>query len=287
MHGLGLITDVNLGNTIWPARAWGVEKLSEKERVQKVIDAGCDQFGGESRPELIVQLVKEGKIPEQRIDESLRRILRQKFTLGLFEHPYVDITKAEQIVGKEEWKKLGEETQRKSFTLLKNDQKTLPLAEGKYKIYVENMNTEVAAKYGTVVKTPTEADFAIIRLKTPWAPVDTKNSMARQFHHGDLDFKGAKKDSIIQLLKTVPTIVDIYLDRPAVIPEISELSKGLFVNYGASDAALLDVVFGKAKPMGKLPFELPASMEAVRKQKEDVPYDSEKPLYKFGFGLSY
>jgi hypothetical protein len=45
------------------------------------------------------------------------------------------------------------------------------------------------------------------------------------FHHGDLDFKGTKKDSIQQLLNTVPTIVDIYLDRPAVIPEINAKQK--------------------------------------------------------------
>jgi beta-glucosidase len=56
---------------------------------------------------------------------------------------------------------------------------------------------------------------------------------------------------------------------------------------GASDVALMDVLFGKFKPEGKLPFELPSSMEAVRQQKEDLPHDSENPLYKFGFGLSY
>jgi beta-glucosidase len=89
------------------------------------------------------------------------------------------------------------------------------------------------------------------------------------------------------LEKTVPTIVDIYLDRPAVIPEISQYSKALIANYGASDEALLDVLFGKYKPGGHLPVEMPSSMDAVRKQKEDVPYDSENPLYKFGFGLSY
>jgi beta-glucosidase len=50
---------------------------------------------------------------------------------------------------------------------------------------------------------------------------------------------------------------------------------------------LLDVVFGKAKPEGKLPFELPSSMEAVRKQKADLPHDSEKPLYPYGHGLKY
>jgi beta-glucosidase len=283
----GLITDVNMGVATWYARAWGVEKLSEKERVQKVIDAGCDQFGGEKCPELIVELVKEGKVMESRIDESVKRLLRQKFILGLFDNPYIDVAKAEQSVGKSAWKQLGEETQRKSLTLLKNDKKILPLAEGKLKIYIQNVNPEVAARYGTVVKTPKEADIAIIRLMAPWIPFETKNPLARQFHHGDLDFKGTKKDSIVQLLKTVPTIVDLYLDRPSVIPEISRHAKGLLINYGASDAALFDVIFGKAKPMGKLPFELPSSMEAVRNQKEDVPYDSKDPLYKFGFGLSY
>ena len=85
----------------------------------------------------------------------------------------------------------------------------------------------------------------------------------------------------------VPTVVDINLDRPAVIPEISQYSKALIANYGASDAALLDVLFGKYKPGGHLPIELPSSMEAVRKQKEDMPYDTKDPLYKFGAGLSY
>jgi beta-glucosidase len=283
----GLITDVNMGVAVWPARAWGVESLSEVDRVKKVIDAGCDQFGGENRPELIVQLVKEGKITEARIDQSVRRLLRQKFELGLFDNPYVDVEKATKTVGKPEWKKLGEVTQRRSFTLLKNDKNALPLASGKFKIYVKNVDPKVAANYGTVVSKPEDADFAILRLSAPWIPVETKNPLALGFHHGDLDFKGTQKDSIIQLLKTVPTIVDVYLDRPAVIPEISKEAKGLFVNFGASDAALLDVIFGKAKPEGKLPFELPSSMEAVRNQKEDVPYDSKDPLYQFGFGLKY
>jgi beta-glucosidase len=49
----------------------------------------------------------------------------------------------------------------------------------------------------------------------------------------------------------------------------------------------LDVVFGRSKPGGHLPIELPSSRDAVRNQKEDMPYDSKDPLYKFGFGLSY
>jgi beta-glucosidase len=126
-----------------------------------------------------------------------------------------------------------------------------------------------------------------LRLDTPWVPLETKNQFARGFHHGDLDFKGEAKAEILSLLKTVPTIVTIYLDRPAVIPEISEAAQALLGEYGASDTAVLDVIFGRAKPEGKLPFELPSSMESVRNQKADVPHDSENPLYPFGFGLFY
>ena len=283
----GLVTDTHMGPVVWPARAWGVENLSEKERVKKIIDSGCDQFGGENCPQYIVELVKEGQIKESRIDQSVRRLLRQKFILGLFDNPYVDVEKATQIVGRPDFKKLGEETQRRSMTLLKNDIKLPLTAEAKLKIYVKNIDPKVASKYGLIVALPQQADIAIIRLNTPWVPLETDNSFARGFHHGDLDFKGKDLEDVLTLCKTVPTIVDIYLDRPAVFPEINALAKGVFGNYGASDAALLDVIFGMAKPEGKLPFELPSSMEAVRNQKEDVPYDSKDPLYHFGFGLSY
>jgi len=283
----GLVTDANMGSFVWPARAWGVEKLSKEERVAKIINAGVDQFGGENCPEVIVQLVKEGKISEKRIDESVKRLLRQKFQLGLFDDPYVDVIQSEKIFSDTKGKEEGEASQRRAITLLKNDNKQLPLKAGSLKIYVENVDKKVAAQYATVVDKPQDADLAIVRLNTPWYPVETNNFMARMFHHGDLDFKGTKKDSILQLLNTVPTIVDIYLDRPAVIPEINAKAKGLLADFGASDAALLDVIFGKAKPGGHLPFELPSSMEAVKNQKEDVPYDSKDPLYKFGSGLSY
>jgi beta-glucosidase len=93
----GLITDHHYPETVWPARAWGVEHLSEVERVKKVLDAGVDQFGGESRPELVVELVETGQVPEERIDESLHRILRLKFQLGLFDNPFVDTGESQKF----------------------------------------------------------------------------------------------------------------------------------------------------------------------------------------------
>jgi beta-glucosidase len=285
----GLVSDSKIGSLNFAARAWGVEKLNTEERVQKLIEAGVDQLGGENLPDIIVKLVKEGKISKSRIDTSIVRLLRLKFQLGLFDNPFVDEKTAAEVVGNPAFMKAAGEAQRRSLTLLKNDNHTLPLALNKLKIYIKNVNPKVAAEYGTVVDDPKQADIAIIRLQTPSydIPEAKGNVIARMFHFGDLDFKGKALDDILALEKTVPTIVDIYLDRPAVIPEISQYSKALIANYGASDEALLDVLFGKYKPGGHLPVEMPSSMDAVRKQKEDVPYDSENPLYKFGFGLSY
>src|ERR1700754_604084 len=136
----GLVTDANLGGVIWPARAWGVEGLSREDRVKKILDAGVDQFGGENCPELVLQLVKEARITEARLDSSVRRLLRQKFELGLFDNPYVATTKVGQVLGNPTSMKAGEASQRRAMTLLKNMDKVLPLRPGQLKIYVRNID---------------------------------------------------------------------------------------------------------------------------------------------------
>ncbi|MCU0363816.1 MAG: glycoside hydrolase family 3 C-terminal domain-containing protein, partial [Bacteroidales bacterium] len=161
-----------------------------------------------------------------------------------------------------------------------------PLKKG-IKIYVLNIDPVVAGEFGTVVDKPEDADFAIIRLRAPRQPLRGAGPLGLLFSSGDLDFKGKEKEEILELLSKVPSIVDIYLDRPAVIPEIASASRGLLADFGARDKAILDIVFGDFRPGGKLPVELPSSMKAVEEQKEDLPYDSENPLFGFGFGLTY
>jgi beta-glucosidase len=287
----GLLSDIKfLGMTILPARARGMEKATAEERMLKILNAGVDQFGGEMIPEMLVSLVKNGKVSEARLDSSVRRILRVKFELGLFDNPFADIEKVEKTVGNVEFIAAGEMAQRRSIVLLKNEAngigKTLPLNQG-VKVYVKNIDPAKVSKYATVVKKPEEADFAILRLKSPTQHLKGTGLIGKLFSAGDLDFKEKERNKITKILKSISSVVDIYLDRPAVIPEITNLSKGLLANFGANDEALLDVVFGKINPSAKLPFELPSSMEAVRRQKEDMPYDSENPLFPFGFGLSY
>jgi beta-glucosidase len=276
------------GTLLVEAKCWGVENLDLEQRLEKAIDAGVDQFGGEACPEVVVQLVHSGRINEERINQSIRRLLRDKFRLGLFDNPYVDPGSAEKIIGKETFRRAGELAQRKAIVLLKNAMSAggpiLPL-KNIPNIYVENIKKETAGEYGRVVDRLEDADLAILRLRAPYEP--REGFLESRFHAGDLDFKGEGKNHILNILERIPTIVTVYLDRPAVLPEIAEKSVGLLAEFGAADSAILDVIFGRFNPSGKLPFELPSSMEAVRKQKEDLPYDSENPLFPFGHGLTY
>jgi beta-glucosidase len=280
----GLLTDDMMpGNDLWPARCWGVEHLSLEERMLKVVEAGVDQFGGESCVDVLVGLVRAGRIAEERIDTSARRLLRDKVRLGLFEDPFVDEDAAERVAGAPAFVAAGERAQRASIVLLEN-RGILPLA-GRPKLYVEGVRAEVAALYGDLVASPEEADVALIRLRAPYEPRD--GFLQQFFHCGSLAFAAEELARILALCDAVPTVVDIFLDRAAVIPEIAARSAALLASFGASDAAVLDVATGAFAPGGKLPFELPSSMAAVEAQRSDVPFDSADPLYAFGHGLAY
>lgn len=276
------------GRVIIEAKCWGVEHLSVPERAKKALDAGIDQFGGESCAEVIIGLVESGAIPEARLDESVRRLLRDKFRLGLFDDPYLDPDVAARVAGNARFRAAGDLAQRKSIVLLKNHASAagpiLPLT-GRPRIYVENVMPETASVYGEVVGTVEEADVAILRLDAPYEK--REGFLESMFHAGDLSFPPEEIARILAIAAQKPTIIAIYLDRPAVMPEIAAGCAALLADFGASDAAVLDVIFGRFSPTGKLPVEMPSSMDAVRRQKEDLPYDSEAPLFPFGHGLSY
>ena len=277
-----------LGLTIMPAKDHGVEELSTKEKYKKALDAGVDQFGGEHDPFSIYQLVFEGSVPEEQINKSVKKLLIQKFKLGLFDNPYVDEENAKKVCRSEQFVSAGHQAMLKSVVLLSNKDynagKILPI-QNKANIYIENINKETAAQYGNVVASIDEADFAIVRTAAPYQAKE--GLLESQTHQGDLDFKEPELTDLLNVIQGKPTIVAIYLDRPAVIPEIAENASALLAHFGATDEALLDIIFGKFNPTGKLPIELPSSMKAVRDQYEDVPYDSFEPLFEFGFGLGY
>lgn len=283
-----IVTDTVVRTFVSSAHAIGVEDLADWERVIKIIEAGCDQLGGETRPELLVELVERGVVSETRVDESVRRVLQEKFLLGLFDDPYIDEDAAVATVGRPDFVELGNSVQRRSYTLLTNKEGILPLMQAKVepKFYVEGFNTTIMAARGlAVVEDPAEADYAFLRMEAPFTP--RFEGLEVSFHAGTLEYNATLRAAHAAIFAAVPTIVDVIMDRPAAIPEVFEGAAAVFASYGSSPDAFLDVVFGIAKPEGKLPFDLPRSNDAVEAAMEDVPFDTRDPVFRFGHGLRY
>lgn len=111
---------------------WKVAK-DEKEATMMAINAGIDMSMVPyklSFADILLELVKEKKVPMTRIDDAVRRILRVKFELGLFENPMPNPA-VKNNFGKPEYVQASLEAARESLVLLKNDKNILPLAKDK------------------------------------------------------------------------------------------------------------------------------------------------------------
>ncbi len=278
-----LVNDNHVGDQVLPARAWGVEHLDPHGRMELILEAGADQFGGEECVEVLIDLVKEGRVTEERIDASARRILAVKFRLGLFDDPYVDEDAAATTVGRQDFRDLGRAVQARSVTLLQQGAAaSVPLREG-LNVYVENVSPEAAARLGTVVERPEDADVAVVRVTAPFDP-RSDLFLESWFHQGSLDFPPGLVHRLGRVAAECPLVLDVVLDRPAVLTPLLPIATTIVGSYGTSDDALVDALTGVETPQGRLPFDLPRSMEQVRRHGEDVP-GYEDPLFAFGHGL--
>ena len=269
---------------------WGVERLSKLERYAKALNAGVDQFGGVTDTDILVAAVKSGLVSETRLDASVLRILDLKFRLGLFENPFVDPNKAATTVGAPAFRRAALDAQRRSLVLLQNQGNLLPLQKAVRKVFAPGMTASTLASRGlTQVKSPAAADVAILRFGTPHEDLHPGFFFGSRQQEGALDFKAGSPDLdlLAEVSRAVPTIVVISLDRPAILTPLQDEATALIGDFGAGDDAVLDVLVGKARPEGRLPFELPSSMAAVEAQQPDAPHDSEHPLYPIFFGLRY
>ncbi|MBP1666754.1 MAG: glycoside hydrolase family 3 protein, partial [Bacteroidetes bacterium] len=172
---------------------WGVENLSEAERHYKIIMAGADQFGGNDDAKPVVEAYKMGiaehgeKFMRQRMEQSAVRLLMNIFRVGLFENPYLDPEESKNITGNSEFMKAGFDAQLKSIVMLKNKDKTLPLAKNK-SVYIPKrlapagrnffmeqtresfaypVNINVVKSYFNLTEDPDEADFALVVINSP------------------------------------------------------------------------------------------------------------------------
>ncbi len=263
---------------------WGALDLSHADRIAKSINAGVDQVGGTDDVASLLEANKSGKLSEDRMKEATGRILAQKFAIGIFEDPYVDAAAAKNVVGNPASLKAAEEAQTMAMVPLENRRGAVPVRAGA-KVWLFHVSPAVAQAHGLkVVDSPEQADVAILRAETPSDMLHPGYFFGGRQHEGRLNFQpgDAAYDALLKCGK-VPAVMTVYMDRPAILTEVKDKVAALYADFGVSDDALLDVLMGKAKPMGHLPFELPSSMAAVAAQKSDVPHDSAKALYSYGF----
>lgn len=277
---------------------WGVENLSVLERYQKAIDCGVDLFSGTGDPTLLLETVKKGMVSESRINQSIERLLTEKFELGLFENPYVDVSYAEKTVGNSEFQKKGDLAFRKAIVLLRNNAKLLPIKKGT-KVYLESLynnsktiipiSASMADELGIeFVKDKKEADLVVLTV-TPNAGglfSSTGSEIKLQLSDNKIDVA-----YINEVTSNKPTVVVINYSNPWVIDEIdTENLQTVLATFGTSSDALLDVLTGKYNPTGKMPFTTPKSRQAVLDNQSDVP-GYLKPagyaLFRFNEGLGY
>lgn len=283
---------------------WGVESISITERYKKALEAGVNLFSGSGDPSKLLETVKSGLVDIKLIDNSVYRLLMEKFALGLFENPYVDEDAAEKIVGNAAFQASANLAMRKSIVLLRNETNALPL-KPKSKIYFESyFQRRGATSPSTVyqpkvnsynvefVKTPEEADYILLWL--------TPGSKSLFQSDGSPLYLSMSKNAVDvnyvnSLTAKKPTILVVNYTNPWVIDEIYNQQtikniKGVLATFGTTNEALLDVVLGKFNPSGKMPFTTPISEAAVDKQFSDVPgYLKGKnyALFKLDEGISY
>jgi beta-glucosidase len=172
---------------------WGVEELSVAERHYKLIMAGVDQFGGNNDAGPVIEAYNMGvkefgeEFMRTRMEQSAVRLLKNIFRTGLFENPYLVVDETKKIVGNEEFMKAGYEAQLKSVVMLKNKNNVLPVEKQKT-VYIPKratpagrdffggqrpgtldypVNIELAGKYFRVTDNPSEADFALVIIRSP------------------------------------------------------------------------------------------------------------------------
>jgi len=287
---------------------WGVENLTITERYKKALDAGVDIFSGGADPALLLETVKKGMVTEARINESIAKLLKEKFDLGLFENPYVDVEKAVKTVGNAEFQKKADVALRKSIVLLRNEAQLLPIktnAERRpTKVYFETykesggrgqaQTSAINVNKPTIqnsniefVSTKEEADVVLL-----WLIPSGGGLFSSGGQPIELSLSKNKIDvaHVNEILNAKPTILAINFTNPWVIDEIDKgKAKTILATFGTTQDALLDIVSGAFNPTGKLPFSIPVSEKAVQENKSDVPgyLEPNYALFKFGTGLSY
>jgi beta-glucosidase len=303
---------VNSDSGILTTTAWGeaIQAMTLEERYAKAVDAGIALFSDYNDPTGLINAVNTGLLAESDLDPAVASLLEEIFTLGLFENPYVDPDRAQEIADSATSQAVADEAHLKSVTLLRNDTGQLPIGDDavtQTRLYVEVITRTGAATQTaalkhviraadpsiTIVDTPEEATDALVLVRPN--SYELPDGSAKSV---ELDANtGVDVARIQQIEATVPTILAINAVLPWVIEDIEPGAASVVATFDVKTEAVWDVVRGRFNPTGKLPISLPADQAAVEANASDVPGYAENfdysyvnragDTYEFGFGLSY
>jgi beta-glucosidase len=279
LSDFGLITDQTVFGLPFPARAWGVEHLTRSERAAALLHAGVDQIGGEYDTSLIVELLQRGVLDEARIDESARRLVALQS--ALYEAPH---STPDAAVGGQHAIRLGLNAQSRSMVLVSQDKLALPLA-GSLAVHTIGLDPSALPKDWRAVVDPADADLAIVRIGSPFTP---RNDyfLESGMEQGSLELDPATVQQLSELAAKTRVVLVIRMTRPAVLSPILEHLAIVLADFGASDEAVIAVLAGLVAPEGRLPFELPRSMDSVQRSRPDVADDTGDALFPQGWSAA-
>ncbi len=328
-----LLTDVlknELGFKGFLVSDWAaIDQLGKdyKDDVEKSINAGLDMIMIPNGPGQqnnyidfindLKELVKEGKVSEERIDDAVRRILTVKFETDVFEHPYTD-RKYTAEVGSKAHREVARQCVRESVVLLKNENNTLPLSKsikhllvagksaddlgnqcGGWTISWQGKSGDVTPGGTTILQAIKQTVSAGTKVTYSKDGSETEGAEAAVVVVGETPYAemlGDSKDlalskedeAVIDRIKSkgIPVVVVLISGRPMIINSALKSSDAFLAAWlpGTEGEGVADVLFGDYKPSGKLSQSWPKSMEQIPINYGDKNYD---PLFPYGYGLTY
>jgi beta-glucosidase len=276
-------------------------------------NAGSDVMGGADPGATGFSMTTfTSSVPASRIDDAVRRILTLKFKLGIFENPYGDPVNGPYRMHQPAYAQLANQAARESMTLLKNTGAVLPVrlnAGDNIVVTGARANDGLAccvwtsyfhAEYGS------QTIFEAIKARGAAAGVNVYQDTAPapklaivavgepSYTHAtawpkEQPYLPADQVTLIQNFKNqgIPVVVLLILPRPYVIADWNGLADAIVVTYRGGEEmgpAAASLLFGDYTPRGKLPWQLPRSLDQVLKpggtdvladanEHWDVPYD--------------
>ncbi|MBB5838416.1 glycoside hydrolase family 3 N-terminal domain-containing protein [Kribbella italica] len=286
--------------------------------IRTSINAGLDMIMVPTRYQEFTQglttEVTEGRVAQSRVDDAVRRILEQKFKLGLFEKPYSDTSKLAEIGGAKH-RAVGREAAAKSQVLLKNDGNVLPL-KSSAKVYVAGSNANdlgnqlggwsISWQGGSGATTTGTTILDGIKQNVPTATFSQDASAPLEGHDvgvvvvgerpyaegigdvgngHDLLLSDADKAAVDKVCAAMKCAVLVVSGRPQVVADQLGEIDALVASWlpGTEGAGVADVLFGKKPFSGRLPVTWPKAETQQPINVGDASYD---PQYPYGWGLT-